>query len=316
LPTLKQKGLSLLSLLLLLPGLSVAAPPGWAPLLEPQQLASILRANPEVRVLQVSGNYQSGHIPGSVASAYGDWRGDETNPGALPDLEHFTGLLQSLGISAQTPVTVVHEGASATDMGTATRVYWTLKSLGVVDIAVLNGGLNAWRMAGLPLSADATVLPASNFQPQWQHQWRVTTSEVEATLQSGEMQLIDARPLSFYRGYRATIARPGTISGAANLEYESWFDEGTLKPESQLQSIANQFGQLEAPVTVSFCNTGHWASINWFVMSEVAGIDNVKLYAESVAEWSLQGLPLENQPSRGQIYREQTVSWLRDLFGR
>ena len=293
-----------------------AAPNGWGPLLEPQQLAVILQTNPEVRVIQVSGDYDRGHIPGSASSNYADWRGDATNPGALRDLGHFTRLVQSLGISAGTPVVVVHEGANATDMGAATRVYWTLKSLGVADLAVLNGGIVAWRAADLPLTRDATPVITSNYQPQWNDQWRISTDEIEAGLESDDLQLVDARPASFYRGYRATIAEPGTIAGAVNLEYESWFDGSFLKRPSQLQVIATDIDQLDAPVTVSFCNTGHWASINWFVMSEVAQLDNVRLYAESVAEWSLRGLPLVNQPSRARIYGEQTVDWLRDIFSR
>ena len=40
---------------------------------------------------------------------------------------------------------------------------------------------------------------------------------------------------------------------------------------------------------VSFCNTGHWASTNWFALSEIAGIPNVKLYPESMVGWSKRG---------------------------
>ena len=36
----------------------------------------------------------------------------------------------------------------------------------------------------------------------------------------------------------------------------------------------------------SYCNTGHWASVNWFVISEVMGKDNVKLYDGSMVEWT------------------------------
>lgn len=40
---------------------------------------------------------------------------------------------------------------------------------------------------------------------------------------------------------------------------------------------------------VSFCNTGHWASTNWFALSEIAGIQNVKLYPESMVGWARRG---------------------------
>jgi thiosulfate/3-mercaptopyruvate sulfurtransferase len=66
---------------------------------------------------------------------------------------------------------------------------------------------------------------------------------------------------------------------------------------------------------VSFCNTGHWASINWFVMSELLGVNNTRLYAESIGAWSAEALPMDNRPNRGAVYRELTVQWLRSLFG-
>jgi thiosulfate/3-mercaptopyruvate sulfurtransferase len=50
--------------------------------------------------------------------------------------------------------------------------------------------------------------------------------------------------------------------------------------------------------TVSFCNTGHWAATNWFVLSEVLGQKDVKLYPESTVGWSQAGLPMTNVPTR------------------
>ncbi|MDC3348441.1 hypothetical protein OAV60_03885, partial [Paracoccaceae bacterium] len=44
----------------------------------------------------------------------------------------------------------------------------------------------------------------------------------------------------------------------------------------------------DGPV-VSFCNTGHWAATNWFMMSEVQGMDGVKLYPESMVGWTKAG---------------------------
>jgi thiosulfate/3-mercaptopyruvate sulfurtransferase len=49
---------------------------------------------------------------------------------------------------------------------------------------------------------------------------------------------------------------------------------------------------------VSFCNSGHWAATNWFVLSEVLGQPDVKLYPESLVGWSQADLPMANVPSR------------------
>jgi len=305
----------LICLLLIFPVLAIAAPGGWQPLLEPGELAAILREAPEVRIVRVTGNYGRGHIPGSLESPYADWRGTGRNPGQLRDLDEYTALIQRLGITASTPVVVVHQGSDPADMGAATRVYWTLKSLGVIDVAIINGGFQAWRQADLAISTEDELVAASSYQPVWQNNWRVTTAQVEELVQSASANLIDARPVSFYRGLRATLGEPGTIQGAGNIEYESWFDGDRLQPQASLLQVLDGYGELDSPVTVSFCNTGHWASINWFVMSEVLELENARLYAESVAEWSEVDRPMDNQVGRMRIYSDLTSRWFKDLIG-
>lgn len=290
---------------------ALAAPAGWQPLMEPADLAAVLESAPEVRVLRVTGDHAAGHIPGSVPTAYGDWRGPQENPGQVRDIAHLTALVQSLGISAGTPVAVIHEGANPTDMGAATRVYWTLKSLGVHDIAVLNGGYRAWAEAGLPVETGGATVAASDWQPEWSDTWRVTTAEVERLVAEGSARLIDARPRGFFEGTLWSIARPGTIRGAQHLTHEDWFDGTRMKPAADLRAIAaERVPAGGAPLTVSFCNTGHWASINWFVMSEVAGVPDTRMYAESMAEWTMADRPLDNAPTRLQLYWKQTRDWV------
>ena len=313
-PVMTVRSLLFACLLLAHPILSMAAPAGWQPLLEPAELAAILQQAPEVRVIRVTGNYNRGHIPGSVESPYTDWRGTGRNPGQLRDLAHYTGLVQKLGISDVTPVVVVHQGSDPADMGAATRVYWTLKTLGVSDVAIINGGFQAWRQADLTISTEVTTAARSSYQPVWLDDWRVTTEQVEELVQSGAGNLIDARPVGFYRGLRATLGKPGTIRGAGNIEYQSWFEGDRLQTQASLVNVLNDYGELASPVTVSFCNTGHWASINWFVLSELLEVDNARLYAESVAEWSEQERPMDNQVGRLRVYRDLTSRWLNDLF--
>jgi thiosulfate/3-mercaptopyruvate sulfurtransferase len=297
-----------------LPFAALAAPEGWKPLLDPAELSAILAADPTVRVLHVSGDFAQGHIPGAVFSAYAEWRGPQENPGQLRDIAHLTTLVQGLGITADTPVAVVHEGKNPTDMGTAARVYWTLKSLGVEDLALLNGGFAAWQGASLPVSTEAATVAASSFQPVWSDAWRVSTEEVTKLVDAGDARLLDARPKGFFEGETWTSARPGTIKGAENLTYESWFSGTTMVGPDEARALAEATGKTEAPLTVSFCNTGHWAAINWFALSEVAGVQNTRLYAESMVEYGTLGGALDNEPGRVKVMWVNTKKWVEGLF--
>lgn len=302
-------GIAILSL----PATALAAPEGWSALLEPAELSAILDASPEVRVIHVTGDPER-LIPGAVFSPYSDWRGGPTNPGALRNVLEFEDVVTRLGIDEQTPVVVVHGGANASDMGAAARVYWTLKSLGVQDLALLNGGFAAWADAELPISTEPVELAESGFQPEWSDHWRVSTAEVAQLVDSGEARLIDSRPAGFFDGIEWSIARPGTIRNAENVVFAEFMDGSRMIDAGAAREIAARKGLTDSPLTVSFCNTGHWAAINWFALSELAGIENTRLYAESMAEYAANGHALDNAPSRIAYLWLSTRKWVEGLF--
>jgi thiosulfate/3-mercaptopyruvate sulfurtransferase len=307
--------LALVLLTLLLPAYSIAQTQAWSVLLEADELSQLLAKNPSVRVIHVTGNFAQGHIPGAADAPYAGFRGPQSNAGQLPSLQNLTLLLQTLGIEANTPVVIVHQGSNASDMGAATRVYWTLKSLGVQQLALLNGGFAAWREQQLPVSTMPSVIAASSYQPDWNSAWQITARALEQSLGSPAMNLIDSRPGSFYTGQQSIAVRPGTIRGANNLSYETWFDNNRLKPLHELDVLFASTLPAPRDSMITFCNTGHWASINWFVFSELAGVPNTRMYAESVVDWAQANRPMDNQPGRLTHYWSLTKAWMQSLTG-
>ncbi|MEX0737779.1 MAG: rhodanese-like domain-containing protein [Pseudohongiella sp.] len=288
----------LLLWLILVPGITFAAPQGWAPLLEPAQLSELLAGEQGIRVLHLTGNYDEGHIPGAVSAPYGQFRGPQENAGQLPALPALTRIVQELGITADSPVVLVHGGSGSVDMGASTRVYWTLKSLGVETLAILNGGFAAWQAVGLPVSAEPVSVSASDFQPQWSDMYRVTTEQMEGLVDGGDAQIIDARPQPYFVGEQASAARAGTLPGASNLSFESLFDGNRMKSGDEMGTLLDAVVVPNAALTVTFCNTGHLGSIDWFAISELGGYENTRLYAESMAEWAMDpDRPMINEPA-------------------
>ena len=75
------------------------------------------------------------------------------------------------------------------------------------------------------------------------------------------------------------------------------FLAATIHEESKANKILQAAGFTSDKKLVSFCNTGHWAATNWFVLSELSGLKGVKLYPESMVGWSNADLPMDNTPS-------------------
>src|ERR1041384_1359973 len=104
--------------------------------------------------------------------------------------------------------------------------------------------------------------------------------EWEGSAAAAGATLVDARPASFYAGKEKAPAAQGYghIPGAVSLDSATFYDARTtrLKPQPELAAVAAS----AVPVgpTVAYCNTGHWAATDWFVLSEVLGRKDVKLY--------------------------------------
>nr|WP_300308411.1 sulfurtransferase [Halomonas sp.] len=239
-------------------------------------------------------DYEAAHIPGSIYSNYSEdgWR--ETRDGVvgmLPPVSSLERLIGGLGIGNDDTVVIVPAGTGPTDFGSAARIYWTFKVLSHDEVAILDGGFAGWQEAGLEVaSGEAEYRDPVRFEGKLDESLIATTDDVVAAREAGE-QLVDARPQDFFAGRtQAPDAKaPGTIPDALNLPNQDFLsgDDGawhlnTAEVEARIQAA----GLDPSQPTVSFCNTGHWASTDWFVLSEIAGFDNVALYDGSMVEWT------------------------------
>lgn len=295
-----MKHLSLATALVIGLAAPAGAQQGFGPLLTPVDLDRRLSEETPL-ILDIRGDaYAAGHIPGAVHAPYPLFRGPAENPGQLVPEDKLEATLRALGLTADRPVVVVHEGADVSDFGAAARVYWTLKSSGVSQLAILNGGVKAWRLAGLPTTTQPTQPVPSEFELTFSDAWLATTEDVAAIVGGeGEALLLDARPEEFWAGNRAhgAAARPGTLPQSRYFEHSGWFSDGpAIVNAEDARRLAEAQGFSEAETLVSFCNTGHWAATNWFALSELAGIEGVRLYPESMVGYSNAGHEMANTP--------------------
>ncbi len=280
----------------------------YQPLVEATELSEVLAADQQLQIIDIRSaeDYAAGHIPGAISAPYGQWRGPAHNPGQLADNLYFETLVRQLGLTDQQPIVVYSSGVDETDFGAAARVYWTLKYLGLTDLSVLNGGFQQWQLAQQAISSDATQVSASQLTVQNNSKLVISKDQLleKITQQDTTYQLLDARPPLFYQGQvkAPTASTGGTIATAQNTPFTQWFNDNDtrIRPVAEIKELVRSQGLDQAQETVSFCNTGHWAATNWFVLSELAGLKDVRLYPASLAEWTQdkKSLPMENTPSR------------------
>jgi thiosulfate/3-mercaptopyruvate sulfurtransferase len=236
--------------------------------------------------------YLAAHIPGSIHSDYDKpgWRVTVNNvPFQLPSLLEIQNLIGDLGIDENSHVVVVPAGVHFTDFGSAARVYWTLTVAGVPDVSILDGGIAGWKAAGFATESGPSPAPApKTITAEGDTGSLAQLADVVKIQQSGGATLLDARPASFFTGKeRAPKAQAyGHIPGAIDLDSDAFYDDkaNRLKPQAELAAIASK---IPAGPVVTYCNTGHWSATDWFVLHELLGRKDVKLYDGSMVEWSM-----------------------------
>lgn len=143
--------------------------------------------------------------------------------------------------------------------------------------------------------------------------WYASTDTVETDQTA---RLLDSRLDSFYNGkaWHGAAKRPGILPGADQFAFTAFFDGDSplLKPAVEVRNIVQANG-LDRENTISYCNTGHWAATNWFVLSEVAQVSDVKLYAESMVEWSNLDKPMDNVPGAIEFALLKSKKWFEGL---
>ena len=273
----------------------------FGPLVEASDLAEALDTKQPILLDIRNAGYKDSHVDGALWAPYKLFRGTKENPGGLMDLTVLEQQLEQLGLEQNEPIVIISEGNNDTDFGAAARVYWTLKSTGFSDLSILNGGRIAWRDANLPLNNTAESATPSQLNLEFDTTWLADTQHVSSVVQ-GETSglLVDARLPEFFVGDKAHGAakRPGTLPGAVNQSYSIFFENGAaaISTPTDVSALKASLGIKGDEEVISFCNTGHWAATHWFALSELANVEDAKLYAGSMVEYSNTDLPMQNTP--------------------
>lgn len=237
--------------------------------------------------------YADSHIEGAhFMDMENDLSGKKTGKNGrhpLPIAEDFIHKLHRLGLSLDQTVVVYDDSNGMM----ASRAWWMLKYwLGHSNVAVLDGGFQAWVGAGYATtkgipSAHPTVHPAP-LSPQ--HHRIIHVGDIEQGIkENGSWVLIDARSPERFLGKPDSIDPvKGHIPGAINHFFgTNILPSGVFKsPEALRVAWQTTVSKVGNKSVVLSCGSGVTACHNALAM-EVAGINtsNLKLFVGSWSEW-------------------------------
>ncbi|PUE11274.1 sulfurtransferase [Limnohabitans sp. T6-5] len=209
----------------------------------------------------------------------------------LPQRESVARWLGQMGIRNSAQIVVYDRNASQY----CGRLWWMIKWLGHDAVAVLDGGLQAWKAQGGPLvSGPATTGQATNFELKAPLRRLVLTEDVVSQLARPTQTIIDARAAARYRGEVEPLDPiAGHIPGALNRPFtDNFTTQGFFKPTDVLKAEWEQvLAGRNAETVIHHCGSGVTAVPNLLAM-ELAGYPPAALYAGSWSEWSrTPGLP-------------------------
>lgn len=221
----------------------------------------------------------------------------------MPTKESFEKVMGGAGVDKGRTIVIVAISDNVSSMDMATRLYFQLKYFGEDNIAVMNGGMNAWLAAGYPVSTDPIAIKQGDWKATAERREILATiDDVKAAMKDGSAQLVDARPVAQFFGIAksSVVAAGGHLEGAKLLPAEAI--AATVGPSQQFMgqkqytAIYKQQGIDASKPTIAYCNTGHYASGAWFIASEIMGQKNAKMYAGSMNEWTNLKNPVVGLP--------------------
>ncbi len=228
------------------------------------------------------------HIPGAVYTHLDDNLAGRISAQSgrhpLPFPRSFAAFLARSGWTPDKRVVAydAHGGAFAT------RFWWLMKYFGLGATSLLDGGIGAWRAAGMqmesgPVRTTRQPIPAVTPHPEM----TLNVQGVLISLENEEIQLLDARAERRFNGLEEPIDTvAGHIPGALNHPFERNLLNGThFRSSAELKSLfRHALGKKDPSRIVHMCGSGVTACHNLFAM-ELCGIEGARVYVGSWSEW-------------------------------
>jgi thiosulfate/3-mercaptopyruvate sulfurtransferase len=252
--------------------------------------------DPDIVILHVgdSADYAAEHIPGAFYITRDQVsRPRSDDPEALtlelPEPRALERLLESLGVSDDTRV-VVYWGSEW--VSPATRIVFTLDWAGLGNRTVLlDGGVDAWKRAGQPVTDAVPAATEGVLSLSPQHHLMVDAEFVIQIADRPGHALVDARSHEYFTGAREGRIKTGHIPGAGSSHWMEMVDDSLMfRSAAELKQVLTDAGVEPGDTVIGYCHIGQYATVALLAARTLG--HEVRLYDGSFQDWAAQDLPV------------------------
>ena len=232
---------------------------------------------PDARFLDIKGRFSKTEAP---------------YPNTMLGVDDFNEAAKELGIHNESAIVVYDEHG----IYSSARAWWMFRSMGHKNVAVLNGGLKSWIVAGYEVEfTKQTKRPAGDFKGTYDEGFFQDYGQVLDSIANSEKLVVDARANERFKGLVAEPRkglRSGHIPDSVSLPYTDLMEDNMMLEIGTLKTIFKE-RLPEAEKLIFSCGSGVTACV-LALGAELAGIKNTSVYDGSWTEWgSMPELPIE-----------------------
>ena len=231
-------------------------------------------------------SYAAGHIPGAIRlNAGGSFQKEiDGVSGLIPPAEEVAAVLAGVGATADSTIVFYDQRGSIW----ASRGLWVLSVYGHDDVRLLDGDFPLWETEGRAASTETPAVVSSSyaFASDPNNDVIAGWDEIIASIDDPSVLVCDARSPEEYAGRDVRADRGGHIPESLNVEWSRAIGEdGRFLPADELRELYDGEGVVAGNTVYTLCQTAVRATHTWFVLSDLLGYPDVRVYDGSWTEY-------------------------------